>query len=78
MKTHRQITVGELIKRHETERAAGDQVGCVATYKGDGGHGDRYECSCGWESNTYWDGDHWAWQEWVDHIKRQGATVEYT
>ena len=32
---------------------------------------DQYECSCGWKSNPYFDGDHWAYKEWLDHVDQK-------
>jgi hypothetical protein len=29
---------------------------------------DQFVCTCGWESNPYWDGDVWAEQEAQQHI----------
>lgn len=66
------------MKRREAEREAGQVVGCVATYKGDGGHGDQYQCSCGWQSHTYSDGAEYAWSDWVAHTKERGAVLDYS
>jgi hypothetical protein len=33
------------------------------------GVADRIRCSCGWESNGYWDGMEWATDEFAQHLK---------
>ena len=32
---------------------------------------DQYECSCGWKSNSFFDGAEWAYKEFVQHLKLQ-------
>jgi hypothetical protein len=34
-----------------------------------GGMIDVYQCSCGWESKPYFDGDIYAFMEWEKHVK---------
>lgn len=34
-----------------------------------GGMLDQIRCVCGWESNTYFDGDDYAYAEWKKHVK---------
>lgn len=32
---------------------------------------DQAECSCGWRSQVYFDGDVYAWHEWKNHVKKE-------
>jgi len=62
--------------RQEAEILAGKEIGHTPEIKGvtlD----DRCVCSCGWQSNQHWDGREHAYAEWVDHLKKQGATIPY-
>ena len=62
--------------RYEAEIAAGAKIGHTQKITGvtlD----DTCHCSCGWKSNTYQDGREWAFTEWVEHIKKQGAKINY-
>lgn len=29
---------------------------------------DTLVCACGWKSETYWDGQEWAYEEWLKHL----------
>lgn len=40
------------------------------------GHTDQIECSCGWKSNGYWDGDHWAEDEFNKHLDEVQSKVK--
>ena len=37
------------------------------SYTGEG-MSDVCSCSCGWESSGYWDGQEYAFDEWVKHL----------
>jgi hypothetical protein len=63
----------------------------VVKYVSPGGHTDKFECSCGWESNGYWDLVEAAWDEWlvhayktkteirpVDHARQERVVREHT
>jgi len=39
------------------------------SFPDDGYMTDRAECSCGWRSTSYWDGDDLAHDDWVRHTK---------
>jgi hypothetical protein len=32
---------------------------------------DRFVCSCGWKSETFWDGREYAYDTWREHIESQ-------
>lgn len=44
-------------------------------YKSAGYMLDSWECSCGWQSRPYFDGDHWAEAEWKKHVADSLASV---
>lgn len=46
------------------------------SYKALGGHSDAYVCSCGWESQGYWDLREAAWDEWLLHAFDSKTPVE--
>lgn len=48
----------------------------VVSYKALGGHSDAYACSCGWESEGYWDLPEAAWGEWLVHAFDSKTPVE--
>lgn len=37
---------------------------------------DSYSCSCGWESNIFWDGSDFAMHEWRRHILNEYGCLE--
>lgn len=41
----------------------------VGKYREEAGLIDMWECSCGWESKPYYDGAHWAEEEWRKHVR---------
>ncbi len=38
---------------------------------------DTCVCYCGWKSKEYMDGQEWLYDDWVKHIKKQGAKIVY-
>lgn len=60
----------------DAEKEAGKAIGHIGFASSDG-RSDRHNCSCGWNSPTYDDGDGWAYLDWVDHITAEGAQVKY-
>lgn len=48
----------------------------VPSYVALGGHSDAYKCSCGWQSNGYWDLVEAAWEEWLVHAFDTGTPIE--
>lgn len=37
---------------------------------------DSYSCSCGWESNIFWDGADFARHEWRRHVLNEYGCLE--
>ena len=62
--------------RREAERRAGREINHFGSSRSDATL-DRHECSCGWQSNPYEDGQDLAFKEWVTHIKEHGAEIAY-
>jgi CDGSH-type Zn-finger protein len=50
--------------------------GHVGKYKEEPGLIDLWVCSCGWESNPYYDGAHWAEAEFKRHLEAVKAKKE--
>ena len=47
----------------------------IPTYKG-GLMSEYYVCSCGWESNAFWDGIDFAMEEWRRHVLKEYDCIE--
>ena len=62
--------------RYHAEINAGKEIGHTQKIEGVT-MDDTCVCSCGWKSNTYWDGNDLAYADWVTHIKERGAIVIY-
>ena len=62
--------------RRKAEIAAGKKIEHTQKIK-ESSTIDTCICSCGWESNSYWDGAEYAYNEWVEHIKKNGAIINY-
>ena len=76
VKTPQPKTPEQVKLRRKAEIKAGKTIG--HTQKMDSSlMSDVCSCSCGWKSKTYWDGREWAYDEWVKHIKKEGAVIAY-
>lgn len=69
-------TPDQLEARREAEIHAGREINHIQEMVGIT-MDDTCECSCGWRSSTYHDGQHWAFEEWVKHIQEHGAEIAY-
>jgi hypothetical protein len=69
-------TPQQLEARRQAEIEAGEATGHTQKIEG-ATMDDTCVCSCGWRSRTYWDGDVWAYNEWVKHIEEQGTAIAY-
>lgn len=57
-------------KKDNKVKAVAKKLGHIPTYKSEGGMDDNYICSCGWEGHGFWDGEGFAWDEWLAHAKK--------
>jgi len=76
VKTPQSKTPEQLKLRRKAEIKAGKAIGHTHQITSSGVY-DACVCSCGWKSKQHWDGREWAYDEWVKHIKKQGAKIVY-
>lgn len=60
----------DIKKKNEATKKAAKVLGHVAKYVGAGYMCDQYICSCGWQSNKFWDGAEFAEDEWIKHAEK--------
>lgn len=63
-------------KFYDAEKEAGEAIGHVGTPSSEF-MTDFHNCSCGWESGPYFDGDVYAYEAWLKHITEAGADIIY-